>query len=100
MWGDLMGPNISDNRRRIFRQELFTLREEGYLSKDTVELVARAHHQYHLDLSEIVAIPLPTEKQGPIIEPKPEKPHRVKKTLTPEEVRERNITWSLNVGVI
>ncbi|MFK9092883.1 hypothetical protein [Bacillus salipaludis] len=98
-----MEPNSKEERRRIFRTELFTLREEGYLSEGIVETVAKAHHQYHLDLADIVAIPLTTEPDAPDeLKPKsvPQKPQKVKKTLTPEEVRERNITWLLNIGVI
>ncbi|MFJ5715274.1 hypothetical protein [Neobacillus sp. NPDC093127] len=107
-----MEPNRREANRRIFRQELFTLREEGYLSEDIVDTVAKAHHQYQLDLVEIEAIPLPAEanvqfKKATPPEPKvlikkemPPEPPKVKKTLTPEEVRERNITWSLNIGVI
>jgi hypothetical protein len=100
MWGDLMEPSIRDERRKIFRQELYTLRSEGYLTENIVEKVAKAHHQYHLEIAEIEAISLPSKKQGPIIKTKPVKPQKVKKTPTPEEVRERNITWLLNIGVI
>ncbi|ETI66468.1 hypothetical protein [Neobacillus vireti] len=107
-----MEPNKREENRRIFRQELFTLREEGYLSEDIVNTVAKAHRQYHLDLVEIEAIPLPAEanvqiKKAVPPEPNvqikkamPSEPPKVKKTLSPEEVRERNITWSLNIGVI
>lgn len=92
----------SEERRRIFRQELFTLREEGYLSENIVETVARAHHQYHLDIldEKVVSEALPTQKILTPQKPVKVKPPKVKKTLTPEEVRERNITWSLNIGVI
>ncbi|MCL6571335.1 MAG: hypothetical protein K6T88_06555, partial [Bacillus sp. (in: Bacteria)] len=95
-----MEPNIRDERRKIFRQELYMLREKGYLAESTVDTVAKAHHQYHLDLFEVDAVPLPAKKLVPIKETKPVKPLRVKKILTPEEVRERNITWSLNIGVL
>ncbi|CAH2714279.1 hypothetical protein BACCIP111895_01440 [Neobacillus rhizosphaerae] len=92
--------NKREEKRRIFRQELFTLKEEGYLSDTIVETVAKAHHQYHKDLLEIEALPLPTEKEVPIHSIVPPKPQKEKKILTPEEVRERNITWLLNMGVI
>jgi hypothetical protein len=100
-WRIGMEPNIRNERRKIFRQELFTLKEEGYLSETIVETVAKAHHQYHLDLLESETIPNQvsntSEPAQGNISPKPQK---VKRTLTPEEVRERNISWSLNIGVI
>ncbi|MEH7502042.1 hypothetical protein V7152_08345 [Neobacillus drentensis] len=95
-----MEPNVREERRRIFRKELFTLREEGYLSEAIVDKVARAHHQYHLDLLELEAKPSVNEKNVPIQAATPPKPQKLKKTLTPEEIRERNITWLLNIGVI
>ncbi len=91
---------MREERRKIFRQELFTLKEEGYLADTIVEEVAKAHKQYHMDLLEIEAIPHPPETNVPIQKTVDVKPPKVKKTLTPEEVRERNITWSLNIGVI
>ena len=100
-WRIGMEPNIRNERRKIFRQELFTLKEEGYLSETIVETVAKAHHQYHLDLLESETIPNQvsntSEPAQGNISPKPQK---VKRTLTPEEVRERNISCSLNIGVI
>ncbi|MBO0962695.1 hypothetical protein J1P26_23640 [Neobacillus sp. MM2021_6] len=95
-----MGPTSNEERKRIFRKELFTLKEEGYLSEKVVEHVARAYHQYYLDLVEIEAIPVPMETVAQKPKPAPAKPQKVKKTLTPEQVREKNITWLLNIGVI
>ena len=56
-----MDPNQSEERRKNFRKELFLLREEGYLSEAIVDTVARAHHQYHLDLLEMELEPPSTE---------------------------------------
>jgi len=95
-----MDQNSREERRRNFRQELFTLREEGYLSEKIVETVAKAHHQFHLDLLELEAIPVPAATNEPSPKSAPSKPQKVKKTLTPEEIRERNITWLLNIGVL
>lgn len=95
-----MDPNIREESRKIFRKELFTLREEGYLSKAIVETVAKAHHRYHLDLLDMEAQPPAEEKKVPLQATTPPKPVKVKKTPTPEEIRERNITWLLNIGVI
>jgi hypothetical protein len=94
-------PNSREEKRRIFRNELFTLREEGYLSDTVVETVARAHKQYHSDLlaMEEATEPLVIKVQEAKVT-KAVKPPKVKKTLSPEEIRERNISWSLNIGVI
>jgi hypothetical protein len=96
-----MEPNSREENRRIFRQELFTLKEEGYLSANIVETVAKAHQQYHHDIlnENETKNSLPPEKTI-VQKPVKVKPKKVKKTFTPEEVRERNITWSLNIGVI
>ncbi|MBT2734181.1 hypothetical protein [Bacillus sp. ISL-7] len=95
-----MDLNMREEQRKIFRKELFTLREEGYLSEAIVDTVARAHYQYHMDLLEMEAKPPSTENNTPIKKAAPPKPQKLKKTLTPEEIRERNITWLLNIGVI
>ncbi|QIZ09523.1 hypothetical protein HFZ78_24945 [Priestia megaterium] len=95
-----MDSNMREEQRKIFRKELFTLREEGYLSEAIVDTVARAHYQYHMDLLEMEAKPPSSENNTPIKKAAPPKPQKVKKTLTPEEIRERNITWLLNIGVI
>jgi hypothetical protein len=100
MRGKSMDLNKREVSRRIFRKELFTLKEDGYLSDEIVETVAKAHHQYHLDLIAIEAKPHPIEKKESIQTTIQAKTPKVKKTLTPEEVRERNITWLLNIGVI
>ncbi|WP_284035937.1 hypothetical protein [Neobacillus sp. 114] len=94
-----MEPSKREERRKIFRQELFTLKEEGYLSEAIVETVAKAHHQYHLDLLKHERIPIQTKNTEPVKKIAP-KPQKTKKVLTAEEIRERNITWSLNIGVI
>lgn len=97
-----MGPNIREERRRIFRQELFRLKEEGYLSGALVEMVTNAHHQYHLDiLKDETKLEEQTPEKGKTIKKTPPvKQKIVKKSLTAEEIRERNITWLLNIGVL
>ncbi|SFA88232.1 MULTISPECIES: hypothetical protein [unclassified Bacillus (in: firmicutes)] len=94
-----------EERRRQFRQDLNTLKEEGYLSAAITDEVARAHHQYHLDLMaeeklEKEEVHTPIKQESVSVNKPIQKPQVVKKTLSPEELRERNITWSLNIGVI
>ncbi|WP_160721034.1 hypothetical protein [Bacillus sp. USDA818B3_A] len=96
-----MDPNIREERKRIFRDELSKLKEGGYLSEALFETISKAHDQFHLDVIKdeepLIKIKSSDIKPMPVVSSKPVK---VKKTLTPEEIRERNITWSLNIGVI
>ncbi|MEH7120221.1 hypothetical protein V7128_22775 [Neobacillus vireti] len=95
----ILEPTIREERRRLFRNELYRLREEGYLSSGVVETVAKAHQQYHLDLLREEELKQKQMDTQPIHFPSP-KTVKVKNTLNPEAIRERNITWSLNIGVI
>ncbi|MBT2656193.1 hypothetical protein J7E81_13315 [Bacillus sp. ISL-18] len=96
--------NRREERRRIFRNELYKLREEGYLTNEIVDTVAKAHHQYQIDLlheeDELNLKTKPDSLQSSLLPASSPKPAKLKKTRSPEEVRERNITWSLNIGVI
>lgn len=97
-----METNLREERRKIFRQELYALKENGYLSEAIVDTVAKAHHSFHLNLIEKETEEQLKEPEKKITVPKPvpKKIQKVKKTLTQEEIRERNITWLLNIGVI
>lgn len=98
-----MTTSNNEMRRRIFRQELFQLKDKGYLSDSMVEEVAIAHHKYHLDLlseEKQKSIIIQNEKEEAIKPSVPKPPVIVKKVKSPEEIRERNITWLLNLGVI
>jgi hypothetical protein len=108
-----------EERRRIFRNELYNLKELGYVTSAQYKNVSEAHNEYFSDMltkeqQEKEAVkrirtaepaPLPTQlsqivTEKPIKEqPKP-KPVKVKSRKTAEEIRERNISWSLNIGVI
>jgi hypothetical protein len=99
-----MESKVREERIRIFRQDLYTLEKEGYLPENIVEMVAKAHHQYYVDVinQERNQPTTVLEQEQPKQKAKQtnKKPQKVKKTMTPEEIRERNITWSLNIGVI
>jgi hypothetical protein len=98
-----MDSKLSDERIRIFRKELLTLEKEGYLPENIVETVAKAHHLYYIDLLQTEAAQQATSiKVEPLKQEKVanKKPQKIKRKLAPEEIRERNITWSLNIGVI
>ncbi|RDU35783.1 hypothetical protein DRW41_16750 [Neobacillus piezotolerans] len=112
-----MEPHFRSEAWRIFRRELFNMKERGYLTPEAVAEVAKAHHRYHQDLLEEdrqreearhpqaiepqpeqhrdAAAPTPALQQKmPLVQQKP------KKVLTNDQIRERNISWLLNIGVI
>ncbi|ASN06042.1 hypothetical protein [Virgibacillus necropolis] len=91
----------SEERLRIFKEELKQLAEECYIEEKTYYHVAEAHNQYYLNqkqkeqkVNDIAAVNVKANKEAPV------ETKKVKKSLSPQQVRERNITWSLNLGVI
>ncbi|WLR57051.1 hypothetical protein LC048_09365 [Mesobacillus subterraneus] len=114
-----------EERRRIFRNELYHLKELGYVSQEDYKSVSEAHNDYFLDLlakdrkekehapsskkSASVAFEQESKKdqstanvsvkENHIQQAKPRQ-IKVKPTKSAEEIRERNISWSLNIGVI
>jgi hypothetical protein len=100
-----MKTSNNEMKRRLFRQELFMLKDKGYLNDDLVEAVSKAHHQYHLDLvaeeeRQHEAKLVESVKEKVIKESISKAPAKIKKVKSAEEIRERNITWLLNLGVI
>ena len=106
-----------EERRRIFRNELYNLKELGYVTSDQYNNVTEAHNEYFSDIlnkeqrekeaheknhlsQAIAAHPIQTAAHKPNQEPAKPKPVKVKPMKTAEEIRERNISWSLNIGVI
>ncbi|NHM31071.1 hypothetical protein [Neobacillus terrae] len=111
-----MDKEIIDKRKKIFWEELNKLREDGYLSSKVLRQVSAAYREYYLDKEKVWEIShqssdsleyAPDEKELPLLKPepkpaktKPVKSIKEKKIPSQEEIRERNITWSLNIGVI
>src|SRR5690606_3893352 len=62
----------------------------------------KAHHQYYQDLAELKREHIKAVKAEKENSQKPVQPvkNKKKKKLSQEEVRERNISWLLNIGVI
>ncbi|WP_147534739.1 hypothetical protein [Bacillus marasmi] len=101
-------------RKALFLEELHLLLEEDYINGRQFNDIARAHHKYYRDLQDdhelnhavkkaAMQAPWPTSSSTVTAKPKRTilaKPQREIKKLNPEEIRERNITWSLNLGVI
>ncbi|WP_079509117.1 hypothetical protein [Mesobacillus jeotgali] len=118
-----------EERRRIFRDELYRLKELGYVSSGDYNTLAEAYNEYFLDLIAFEqqekfklenlkeaenkandAVKLNQNSINNIEDHKsPVKPNVIKHESNPgkirikksaEEIRERNISWSLNIGVI
>lgn len=111
-----MGEPTDIERKRIVKEELDRLDEKMYISSIVREQVLKAHEEYYSDLEQSVKNMerklekeqnedtattslenRPIEKDAvanSIKQPKP------KKQRTAAEIRERNMTWALYIGVI
>jgi hypothetical protein len=105
-----------EERRRIFRNELYNLKELGYVSAAEYKSVSEAHNEYFLDLlaeerqeKELAARPKKNDSAALEVQPaaaniqmkdKRKQPPIVRPKKSAEEIRERNISWSLSLGVI
>ncbi|MUK88845.1 hypothetical protein GMD78_10620 [Ornithinibacillus sp. L9] len=99
---DRLNPN---DKQDIVKEELKKLVYENLISESIYQEVLNGHRQYYNDLAKKERI-VPKEKEQveksveqPIVK-QPVQPKKEKKVLTPQQIRERNITWALNLGVI
>ncbi|UYZ20069.1 SCO7613 C-terminal domain-containing membrane protein [Mesobacillus jeotgali] len=105
-----------EERRRIFRNELYNLKELGYVSAEEYKSVSEAHNEYFLDLlsqerqekelatrnrkEDSTAFEVQPSAMIAMKEQPKARPAKIRPKKTAEEIRERNISWSLNIGVI
>lgn len=109
---DRLSPDV---RKQIVEEELTRLKQENYISTEVYEKVTEAEQQFHADTlekneairAEQQRARIEKEDGGLVAQAKAEaktkaeaKPPKVKKQLSAKEMRERNITWLLNLGVI
>ncbi|WP_163528207.1 SCO7613 C-terminal domain-containing membrane protein [Halobacillus ihumii] len=102
-----MGDYSREQQEEVFRNELRELREKQYITGDEYRRVLEAHEQYvksqfieHETVDEQMKVPEDLVSKPKVIKEKPVKPAKPKKEKTKEQVRERNITWSLIMGVV
>lgn len=98
-----MEPLSREERKKIFKDELSLLKESQKISPKVHDYVAKAHDWFYeeLDMRENRIKQVEAETKVPQYEPvKIQKPKREKPVKTEEQIRERNITWLLNLGVI
>jgi hypothetical protein len=95
----LMGEWESIRREKIFTEELHTLKDKEYIDEQDYNKIKLAYNLYVQDLDEQKhKIKASLQKQT-TIKKKP-KPIKTKTVQTAEQIRERNISWSLILGVI
>lgn len=91
-----------EQRTMIFREELYLLKEHNLISNAIYDKVMEEHKNYYHVILNKEAIrevkEIPTKRV--VTQPQKKKEVQEKKIPTPEELRERNITWLLNLGVI
>ncbi|MCS0652625.1 hypothetical protein [Cytobacillus firmus] len=99
---DPLNPQTEKDHHDIFHAELTKLKEKDYISPEHYEMTMKAHHQYYQDLEEMKREHIKAVNAAEEIRLKPIQPAKktVKKKLSQEEIRERNISWLLNIGVI
>jgi len=85
-------------KKAIFQEELVLLKNKGYITEDDFERINQAYMQYYTE--ETLKSKPAANNHSVKEEKKAKKPIKVKKSLTSEQIRERNITWSLILGVI
>ncbi|GAB3048299.1 hypothetical protein [Virgibacillus ainsalahensis] len=91
----------SEERQKIVREELKQLSEDQYIEESVYVQVSAAHRQFYADLQRQQQETEDNRQadKEPLVKQTP-KQKKVKRALSSQEVRERNITWSLNLGVI
>ncbi|KAA9023807.1 SCO7613 C-terminal domain-containing membrane protein [Niallia endozanthoxylica] len=94
----MMQRKVPYSRRQVFREELRYLKENSYIDEDDYQKIHLAYNQYVQELDEQQQIIESAALKKPKFE-KP-KPIKTKTALTAEQIRERNITWALILGVI
>ncbi len=97
-----MNSREKERRNQIFREELYLLKEKQRISHTIYNQVLEEYEDYYHTsiqkemIKEIKTTPVKTV----VVKPKIKEIVREKKKRTPEQLRERNITWLLNLGVI
>lgn len=87
--------NLDEYRKQIFKEEMDKLKRTNLVSEEVYNKVNSAHEALYINLQKIKQ-----QQSSTIIPPQQPKPVAQKKAPTPQEVRERNITWVLMIGVI
>ena len=95
---------LSEERNaELFEQQLLKLWRKGYVTSEEYARITEANQTFIDDLTaeyeQEEAVQQKEVVQEPIKDPEPVKPKKQKKVKTAEQIRERNITWTLILGV-
>src|SRR3954452_23344471 len=94
-----MNNKDSNFRRQIFKEELHHLKEKQYIDESDYQKIDNAYQLYLEDENKLHRlIDADLQQQEPV--KKNPKPIKTKTIQTPEQIRERNISWALILGVI
>ncbi|MFS0671815.1 hypothetical protein [Ornithinibacillus sp. 179-J 7C1 HS] len=108
-----------DEKREIVREELHQLVKARYINMSVAAKIVNAHTKYYINKptvnqikQEMAEVEQPTIEPKVTVTPKVQSPQpkennnqakpipNPKKTFTDQQIRDRNITWGLNLGVI
>lgn len=97
-----MNSITKEQRKQIFREELYLLKQEQLISHAIYNKVIEEYeHYYYISIhNETLKEKVTTPVKTVVVKPEKKKTVREKKKKTPEQLREKNITWLLNLGVI
>ncbi|MGG7619276.1 hypothetical protein [Bacillus coreaensis] len=97
-----MNSTTKEQRKQIFREELYLLKQEQLISHAIYNKVIEEYeHYYYISIpNETLKEKVTTPVKTVVAKSEKKKTVREKKKKTPEQLRERNITWLLNLGVI
>ncbi|SDK27895.1 hypothetical protein [Sediminibacillus albus] len=87
-------------REAIVKEEMVKMRKEGWMSAEHYQVFLDAYNGYLDNGNEQRTDSLSTNQSPKQKRPAKDKVPKQKKRLTAEQIRERNITWSLILGVI
>lgn len=88
-------------RKEVFSSELYKLRREEFITEEEYQMVLKAYHGYYMlkDAKKEQSINTPIKDSSSKDIKLPQKKN-AKKLLSPQEIREKNITGILIAGVI
>ncbi|MET3698710.1 hypothetical protein SAMN05877753_10455 [Bacillus oleivorans] len=92
-----------EERKKIFNEELTKLKDSRFIEDSVYEKIKMAYQHFYFRPTIEEEVPVKTELTRPNLEAEPKpapvvKPPKPKKTA--QEIRDRNVTWVLIIGVV
>ena len=90
-----------EEKKQFFISELLKLKNNEYISEEHFVKIMKAYNRYYTDIDlEQLNQKIENELREEVEQNVPKVEKTIKKRATPEQIREKNITWLLNLGVI